>query len=286
MKASAKCNNYSGCLVAHKGTAIELKDGEPGLCPECKRPLAVTHSAAPQRKKMFVTLAVVLALGLGGLAALRQFQKPSGQGDPDPAASKNDLESSPAGSSAPASTATSVAVPSPASAAPSPEPAGPDAVVPPPRADNTKVTEDVRAEVLRRIDAMPIAREKKDKLYNAVLRAKEMRRTVMIPFGSGGRTLPPREQATLKSLMSSPEIMKVREELTAVFVVLGFADSKGDDKTNLAISADRAKNVKEFLTAQCGVKNITHDVAMGGSKLVDEQKLEKNRIVEVWTVLP
>ena len=40
------------------------------------------------------------------------------------------------------------------------------------------------------------------------------------------------------------------------------------------------------MTNVCGVKNVTHDVAMGGSKLVDEQKLAKNRVAEIWAVLP
>lgn len=280
MKAVAKCANYSGCLVAHKGTAIELVDGQSAVCPECGRPLAVTHSRPPARMKTVATIAIVAALAAGGLAALRQVQKRAGAKASE--TNNNDLEirptpvvdgspTIPSGPAEPLETA-------PAATA--------DAPLPPPRTDNTKVTEEVRAEVLKRIDAMPIAPEKKDKLYTAVLRAKEMRRIIVVPFASGGRTLPPREQTALKTLVNSPEITPVREDLTAVFVVLGFADTKGDDKANLAISAERAKHVKEFLVGPCGVKNITHDVAMGGSKLVDEQRLEKNRVVEVWIVLP
>ncbi len=34
------------------------------------------------------------------------------------------------------------------------------------------------------------------------------------------------------------------------------------------------------------VINVMHTVGMGGSKLLDAQNLEKNRIVEVWAVLP
>jgi outer membrane protein OmpA-like peptidoglycan-associated protein len=219
----------------------------------------------------------VAALGIVGLVALRALRQPIDDSKLGDKAGTAQLENSPPAPDV--ATGPVGSVPTPDSA----ETTAPDA---PPRVDNTKVTDDVRTEVLKRIDAMPIAREKKDKLYASVLRAKEMRRIIVVPFASGGRTLPPREQAALKTLVNSPEVMKVREDLTAVFVVLGFADSKGDEKANLAISADRAKHVKDFLTGPCGVKNITHDVAMGGSKLVDEQRLEKNRIVEVWTVLP
>ena len=44
--------------------------------------------------------------------------------------------------------------------------------------------------------------------------------------------------------------------------------------------------MKDLLVGACGVKNVTHDVAMGASKLLDDQKLAKNRVVEIWTVLP
>jgi len=37
---------------------------------------------------------------------------------------------------------------------------------------------------------------------------------------------------------------------------------------------------------KCGVTNVMHGVAMGGSRLMDDKNLEKNRIVEVWAVLP
>ena len=72
----------------------------------------------------------------------------------------------------------------------------PDAPPPPPaKADNTPVSEDVRAEVLKRIDAMPnIAPEKKDKLYNSVRRAREMRRVVVVSFSSGQQGIPASEK--------------------------------------------------------------------------------------------
>jgi outer membrane protein OmpA-like peptidoglycan-associated protein len=163
-----------------------------------------------------------------------------------------------------------------------------DAPPPPPaKADNTPVSEDVRTEVLKRIDAMPnIAADKKDKLYNSVRRARDMRRVVVVSFGSGQQGVPASEKDNVKNLMSSAEVMKFRDDLTAVFVVLGFADAKGNEKNNLAISGARAKAVKDFMSNVCGVKNVTHDVAMGGSNLVDEQKLAKNRIAEIWAVLP
>jgi hypothetical protein len=44
--------------------------------------------------------------------------------------------------------------------------------------------------------------------------------------------------------------------------------------------------VLKAMRDHCEVINVMHTVGMGGSKLVDAQNLEKNRIVEVWAVLP
>ena len=131
-----------------------------------------------------------------------------------------------------------------------------------------------------------IPAEKKDKLINAVRRARDMRRVVVIPFSSGQPNISAAGQANVKTLMASAEVMKFRDDLTAVFVVLGFADSQGDEKKSFIISGNRAKSVKDLMIGACGVKNVTHDVAMGASKLLDEQKLAKNRVVEIWAVLP
>ena len=139
----------------------------------------------------------------------------------------------------------------------------------------------------RRIDLMSnIPPEMKDKLNNTVRRARDMRRVVVIPFGSGQTSISTTEQAHVKELMASAEVIKFRDDLTALFVVLGFADSQGDEKKSFVISGNRAKSVKDLLVGACGVKNVTHDVAMGASKLLDDQKLAKNRVVEIWTVLP
>ncbi|MEO8351567.1 MAG: hypothetical protein ABI680_07540, partial [Chthoniobacteraceae bacterium] len=61
---------------------------------------------------------------------------------------------------------------------------------------------------------------------------------------------------------------------------------KGDEQKNLAISAARGKSLKEFIVRTCGVKNVTHSIGMGSSTLMDENDLEKNRIAEIWAVLP
>ena len=90
----------------------------------------------------------------------------------------------------------------------------------------------------------------------------------------------------MKGELEKPEAAKFRSDPTAVFVILGYADTKGDPKKSLAISQTRADAVKKAMKDKCGISNVLHSVAMGSSKLLDAQKLEKNRIVEVWVVLP
>jgi outer membrane protein OmpA-like peptidoglycan-associated protein len=69
-------------------------------------------------------------------------------------------------------------------------------------------------------------------------------------------------------------------------VVLGFADTMGDPQKNVAISLQRADNVVKALKERAAIMNVVHAVGMGSSDLFDAKNLEKNRVVEVWAVLP
>jgi outer membrane protein OmpA-like peptidoglycan-associated protein len=145
----------------------------------------------------------------------------------------------------------------------------------------------VKAEVLARIDVMPrLAPEEKDKLYVQVERARGMGKIVTIPFGTGKVTVGPGELAALEEKLKLPQIQKFAEDPTVVFVVLGFADKKGDEQKNLAISLQRADGVVKSLKDRCGIMNVIHAVGMGGSDIFDANDLGKNRVVEVWAVLP
>jgi outer membrane protein OmpA-like peptidoglycan-associated protein len=145
----------------------------------------------------------------------------------------------------------------------------------------------VKAEVLARIDVMPrLAPEEKDKLYVQVERARGMGRIVTIPFATGKVSVGPGELAALEEKLELPQIQKFAEDPTVVFVVLGFADKKGDEKKNLAISLQRADGVVKSLKERCGIMNVIHAVGMGSSDIFDANDLGKNRVVEVWAVLP
>jgi outer membrane protein OmpA-like peptidoglycan-associated protein len=146
----------------------------------------------------------------------------------------------------------------------------------------------VKADVLKRIDLMPtITQADKDKLYMSVERARQMGKIITIPFPSGRIQLAPNDVDQLRKVLASDQLKPYLTDPTCVLVVLGFADLKGDEKTNLKISTQRAEGVLSVLRDQCGVLNVMHAVGMGGSTLFgNEQDAVRNRVVEVWAVLP
>lgn len=144
----------------------------------------------------------------------------------------------------------------------------------------------VKAEVLSRIDVMPkLTPEEKDRLYVQVERARGMGKVVTIPFSSGKISVGAPEIASLKEKIKLPQIQNFSEDPTVVFVILGFADKKGDPNKNVAISLQRAESVEKALK-DAGVVNIIHSVGMGSSEMFSDVNMDKNRVVEVWAVLP
>ena len=145
----------------------------------------------------------------------------------------------------------------------------------------------VRAEVLKRIDLMPnISVGDRQKLYSRVDRAHGMGKVITVPFAMGSRTVGAKGIEQLKAALQSPQVADLIKDPTVVFVLLGFADRRGDEKINQKISVDRAENISQVLKEKCGMQNVTQPVGMGGSALFDTGNLAKNRVVEVWAVVP
>ena len=145
----------------------------------------------------------------------------------------------------------------------------------------------VREEVLRRIDLMPgVSPANKDKLYASVDHARSMGKVLTIPFVKGETAIRAADIERLRKQLDSPPIRQMADDPTIVFVVLGYADPKGSGKINADISLSRARSVLDALRDRCGVQNVMHAVAMGGSTLFSTQQAEKNRVAEVWAVLP
>ena len=146
---------------------------------------------------------------------------------------------------------------------------------------------EVRAEVLRRIDLMPgVTAANKDKLYGRVDHARGMGRVLTIPFEKGESTVRAASVDKMKSQLADPRFKQLLDDPTVVFVVLGYADQKGNDKVNAEISQTRARSVVDAMRDKCGLLNVMHAVAMGGSNFFSAKEADKNRVVEIWAVVP
>jgi len=283
MKVKAKCHNYSGCLLAYRGEEIELEPGAALVCPDCGKPLTISKGGGGVVKWIVgaVLLGALAASVYVGLPYLFKDRKAANGGGAEPTPSQTVR----AGNS---TIPVRPPVPSNDKKVGVAEP--PREIVAPATLNldvASAENQQVKTEVLKRIDIMPnVTQANKDKLYNSVERARSMGRVLTIPFGSGRTSLSATDTQALKAQLDAPAIMKLRDDPTAVFVILGYADPKGDEKKNIEFSQARADSVLASMRDKCGVQNVMHAVAMGGSTLLDAANLEKNRIVEVWAVLP
>jgi outer membrane protein OmpA-like peptidoglycan-associated protein len=308
MPRTGKCPNFAGCLLAYRNESVTVPDDAPFICPECKQPLVEGGGPAGRKPKAIpviilggISLLVIMAAGAVYFQARRLGEKqPAGQigtsfeqaqdaadhGDLMPSRHMAPVADTPApdttGPAAPAAPADEGS-PSPAAAGPS----GVQAQAPDLNLQESQ-NQHVKADVLKRIDLMPnISAEDKDKLYMSVERARQMGKILTIPFPSGHVAVSPTDVDQLRAALASAQLQPLTKDPTCVFVVLGFADLKGDEKTNLRISTQRAQSVLSTLQDHCGILNVMHAVGMGGSTLFgNEQDAERNRVVEIWAVLP
>ena len=128
--------------------------------------------------------------------------------------------------------------------------------------------------------------KEKDYLYSQVERARGFTKLAIVPYGF--RQLWPDSYQTnyLLENLSKPTIAKIFEDPTVVLVTVGYSDLKGSDERNLEISRTRAENLIKLLHRKTKITNLMRAVGMGGSDLFDKMDLEKNRVVEMWIVLP
>jgi len=282
MSRLGKCNNYSGCLLAYRGEETNVPDGQPFVCAECGKPLSEVKAPAG-RWIMYagagVAAIAVLVIGAMVVPKLLSSKKHTAtQATPEPAATSSTTETPPE-----ATTETPAATPANPAKVGDAEP--PQVVKVEPKV-NLNIEKSVKDEVLKRIDLMPLSPQEKDKLYGSVDRARKMGLVITVPFGKGKTTLAPGDSLAMKDALERPEIAALRSDPLAALVVLGYADPKGDAKANMQFSKDRADAVAAAIRKEVGDKNLVRSVAMGGSTLLDAQNMEKNRIAEVWVVLP
>lgn len=281
MSRFGKCVNQAGCLTAYRGEEMEIEDGEPFICSECGKSLTAVQPPSKLWMRYLAGIAAVGGVGIVALFAIPGIFNPR----------KPEIATTPA----PKVPTDNAPEPEPL-VGPNGEPVSTTPAEPPKEMTApasidlnvaSAVNKSVKAEVLKRVDLMPkVSNPNKDKLYTAVERAKSMGIVLTIPFGSGKSDLSAAEVQKLKAELSKPELTKLSGDPTLVFVILGFADPKGDPKKNLEVSQVRADVVLKAMRDKCSVQNVMHTVGMGGSKMLDEKNLEKNRIVEIWAVLP
>jgi outer membrane protein OmpA-like peptidoglycan-associated protein len=141
--------------------------------------------------------------------------------------------------------------------------------------------------VLKRIDNIPnLKPQERSQLYAAVQKAKEMMKVITIPFALGQKTLSPPAVEKLCEACHAPEVQKLVKNPTVVFVILGFADTIGSTESGMKLSTARAETVSSTLHDHCKLLNRLQPVGMGSSEFFGVDKKEKNRVVEVWVVIP
>ena len=187
MKVTAKCHNYTGCVLAYRGDNIELDSGAALVCPECGKAVVLAKAANSWMKTTLLLSLVVVVLG--GVLAIFLVPKMRGGGSDkvEPPATQGETPPIVPPKKDPPKTDTPK-IEIPVRRAEPAEPP-PKAVAPPKIEGDVSRPENksVKAEVLTRIDLMPnIPQSSKDKLYRSVESARSMAKILTIPFSSGG----------------------------------------------------------------------------------------------------
>jgi serine/threonine protein kinase len=144
-----------------------------------------------------------------------------------------------------------------------------------------------KEDVIKRINALPgITAEKKASLIEKMQKARSMARLTVIPFEAGRTTLRRAAADELVKSFSRPEMRDKVSDPTTVLVVAGYADIGGRADKNLRISQERAENVTKILKEQAKLLNAMQTIGMGGTELLDSNRPDQNRAVEVWAVVP
>jgi outer membrane protein OmpA-like peptidoglycan-associated protein len=159
---------------------------------------------------------------------------------------------------------------------------------PPPAAASDRVEQNqVRQDVLKRIDLLPgLSDAEKDKLYVQVQRARGFTKIGIVRFTQAGATPSTAQTAGLATDLNGPALRKLLADPTVILIMVGYADKQGEEAKNVEISRSRAENVVKALREKTELANIMHAVGMGGQDIFDQSNLDKNRLVEVWAVQP
>ena len=144
-----------------------------------------------------------------------------------------------------------------------------------------------KEDVVKRINALPgVNAEIKANLIEKMHKAHSMERLTIIPFDMGRTSLHRAAADKLVKAFDKPEMRDKLSDPTTILVVAGYADTGGRADLNLRISQERADNVSRILKEQAKLLNATQTIGMGGTELLDSNRPDQNRAVEVWAVVP
>ena len=250
--------------------------------------LVQTKKKTPSGVWVIVGLAILFALIAFGIAGFIVIEAVT--------AKRHGVESSPAVASASPSTSAKISATVTATAAETPKktesPATQSIGTPatensPGVSSDSKEEADTRQQVLTRVDLMRnLSDKEKDQLYAQIARARGFTKIALIPFQSG-RTAPGSAQIDdLVKRIQDADVQKLLTDPTVALIFVGYADTQGNEATNLEISRTRAESVQKMISTRLKLANLMHSVGMGGQKLFDKANREKNRVVEVWAVQP
>ena len=278
-----RCRNFGECSLANRRERLDATG--TGLCPECGFrlfPDSVSGGAQFITRYLFPRIILVTALAAVAAWLIRAWHSSHEAGpSPAPQAQTQPATTTPAPQKAPKFTTAPVAPVAPVVpvAAPTAAPLNLD--------KKSRENQPIIREVLERIDRAPnLTADAKAKLYSQVDRARAMGRVAIIEFTKGGTAPNKPDVDRLKTEIARPQITRLAEDPTTVFVVAGYADKSGDEQANLKISLGRAETIMKILREECGILNLIQPVGMGGSDLFGERDPTRNRIVEVWAVMP
>jgi outer membrane protein OmpA-like peptidoglycan-associated protein len=302
------CNAPQGCTLADARQSIAIDSGGKFHCPECGQDL---WEIRPPKSAAKLPVGILLAAGAGVILIAsglvfgpRLFRRSSpevsaapvnasagglgkaGSKDREPklAATQRSGQGGPAKTNSGRNSAEGGLDPGGPLAAP------PPASVPPPGLADAAEIASVKKEVLTRIDLIPnVSTGDRRKLYTAVERSQGMRKVAIINFDTSKTAMTPKAATQLATSIQNMVPGRMRDLIsdpTTVMIVLGYADTKGNEKANVRISTARAESVARVLRTQAKVSNMTRVVGMGASSLFDSELRQKNRLVEVWAVIP
>ena len=100
-----------------------------------------------------------------------------------------------------------------------------------------------------------------------------------IPFATGQTGVPDSHQSAL--------IEKLKTASSdGTLITIGYADTRGDDALNHRLSYGRAKEVGAWIKSTVGSDSALETFSMGETDRFSKTDFAKNRVVEVWQILP